>query len=131
MQTGYPGELILLGVMEGATKKDESHLHYVFSNLRMGGEWFRNTGKLSEFLAEWFLDDLHEWLLTPLEDEVLDVQAIQRDLDNAPNDRVALEDLVSLVREEGWESIPRIRLDGFLYACGLERLTPTVEGVSC
>ena len=50
-QTGNSNKLNLLGYIEG-TYKDESNLHYEFSEERGSGEWFESSPRLKERIKE-------------------------------------------------------------------------------
>lgn len=51
LQTGHPGELVLLGTIPGI-RADEQELQYRFRDLRVRGEWYRETPELLSAINE-------------------------------------------------------------------------------
>lgn len=50
LQTGFPYELRLLGVISDADDSREAEIHQQFSHLRIRGEWFRPAPDLLDFI---------------------------------------------------------------------------------
>lgn len=50
LQTGNPGELVVLAVVAGGTRADEAELHRRFAADRVAGEWFRPSPALLAFV---------------------------------------------------------------------------------
>jgi hypothetical protein len=51
LQTGNPSQLLVFGYMEGDRQK-EAELHRRFASAREGGEWFRPTIALLEYIRD-------------------------------------------------------------------------------